>query len=79
MESTIKLGARYVQLMNAMKNKPNQTKAKDLDVLAEKNPESLYGKWAAEVVKIYREEGRVVDPSASKAPAPVAAVARPAK
>lgn len=78
-KAQIKLGARYVQLMTAMKNKPNQTKAKDLDVFAEKNTESLYGKWAAEVVKIYREEGRVVDPSASKAPAPVAPVAKPAK
>jgi Family of unknown function (DUF6288) len=71
-KAEIKLGARYVQLMNSLSRKPNQTKIKDLDAFAEKNPESLYGKWAAEVSKVYEEEGRIVDPSAPKAPGPVA-------
>ena len=78
-KAQIKLGARYVQLMSAMKNKPNQTKAKEFDTFAEKNPESLYGKWAVEVVKVYREEERVVDPSAPKSLAPVASGATPTK
>jgi hypothetical protein len=65
-KEVIKIGSRYAQSFGAFTRAPNQTKARELEKFAEKNPESLYGKWAAEVAKVYLEEGRVVDPSASK-------------
>jgi Family of unknown function (DUF6288) len=77
-KAEIKLGARYVQLMNSLVRKPNQTKIKDLEAFAEKSPESIYGKWAEEVIKVYRDEGRIVDPSAPKASNPTS-VAKPTK
>lgn len=62
----IKIGSQYKQLFSAFSRAPNQTKARELAKFSENNPESLYGKWAAEVAKLYLEEGRVVDPSLSK-------------
>ena len=77
-KAEIKLGARYVQLMNTLSHKPNPTKIKDLEAFTEKNPESIYVKWATEVIRVYRDEGRIVDPSAPKASEPVS-VTRPTK
>lgn len=65
-KEVIKIGSQYKQLFSPFSRAPNQTKARELAKFSENNPESLYGKWAAEVAKLYLEEGRVVDPSVSK-------------
>ena len=70
-KESIRIGTRYMQLFGSFSRAPNQTKARDIEKFAEKNTESIYGKWAAEVAKVYLEEGRVIDPSAPKAPLPI--------
>ena len=76
-KNAIRVGSRYTHLFGSLSRSPNQTKARDLEKFAETNTESIYGKWAAEVAKVYLEEGRVIDPSAPKAALPVVSPANP--
>jgi hypothetical protein len=69
----LRIGANYRQLVTALSRNKSAAYAGDLEKFAERNPDSLYGKWAAEVAKEFRSSGTVKDPSA----APVA-VAAPA-
>lgn len=63
----IKLGANYIQLVEALKRNKSAAYASDLEKFAEKHAESIYGKRAAEVASGYRTGGAV------KEPAPIAA------
>jgi Family of unknown function (DUF6288) len=65
-KAEIKLGARYVQLVATLTRSRSQTSVRDLEKFAEKNPTSLYGKWAGEVAKVFRADGVVSDPATEK-------------
>jgi hypothetical protein len=67
-KAEIKLGGRYAQMMTTLKKTQSKTALTNLERFAEDNPESIYGKWAATVVKKYREEDVVVDPSTEEPP-----------
>ncbi len=65
-KAEIKLGVRYAQLLATLNRSRSQTSVRDLEKFAEKNPESLYGKWAGEVAKGFRTDGVISDPATKK-------------
>jgi hypothetical protein len=67
-KAAIKLGGRYTQMMATLKRSRSQTALQGLERFATENPDSLYGEWAASVVKEFREKGEIVDPSAESQP-----------
>jgi hypothetical protein len=58
----VKIGTEYVRAIAALKRSHSKTGSRDLERLAEKYPESLYGKWAALVTAEYTKSGIVIDP-----------------
>lgn len=65
-KAEIKLGARYAQLVATLKRSRSQTSVRDLEKFSEKNPTSLYGKWAAVVAQDFRANGLISDPASGK-------------
>jgi hypothetical protein len=68
-KAAIKLGGRYAQMMATLKRSRSQPALQGLERFATENPDSLYGQWAATVVREFRENGTIVDPSAESQPA----------
>jgi hypothetical protein len=64
-KAEIKLGERYAQMVATLKRSRSKTSVRDLEKFAEKNPESIYGKWAGEVAKGFISDGSISDPSSS--------------
>jgi len=76
-KTELRLGANYRQLVDALKRNKSAAYAGDLEKFADRNPDSLYGKWALEVAKEFRSSGSIKEPSTTKvaAAAPPGAVA----
>ena len=73
-KAAIKIGIRYNQVVAALKRSKSQTSVRELESFAEKNPDSLYGKWAALVAQEFRANGVIIDPLTAKPPIPSAAM-----
>ncbi len=62
-KAAIKIGTRYTQIIATLKRSKSQTSVRELEAFAERNPDSLYGRWAAQVAQEFRVNGVIIDPS----------------
>lgn len=62
-KAEVKLGASYLKMIATLRRTRSATSVRDLERFAEKNPESLYGTWAAAVAREFRDNGVIIDPS----------------
>ena len=62
-KAEIQIGTQYMQIIANFKRVDRKPSVRELEEFAKKNPASLYGKWALEVVEEYRAHGVVIDPS----------------
>ena len=65
-KAEIRVGVRYVQIIATLKRSRTPASIRELEQFAEKNAESLYGKWAALVAQEFRANGTIIDPSSAK-------------
>ncbi len=76
-KAEIKLGTRYTQILATLRRSRTPISVRELESFAEKNPDSLYGKWASEVAKGFRENGSIVEPSGARPTPTASAGAKP--
>jgi hypothetical protein len=67
-KAEVKLGARYNQLLATLIRSKTPTSARALKAFSEKNPDSLYGKWAGLVADEFLANKTILDPAAIKKP-----------
>ena len=62
-KNTVKLGASYAKLLATLNRTRSPTSTRALESFAQKNPDTLYGKWAAEIAAAFRAHGVIPDPA----------------
>ena len=65
-KTELSLGRRYTTMLATLHGSKKTFHATDLEVFADKNPNSLYGKWAGEAAKAFKADGSLIDPSTAK-------------